>query len=108
VKVTVQNTGFVDLPSGQWALSYQWAKAGHTDLNSAKRVWTTATIAKGDPPYIFTVAIDDIPNWGAGPYKLKFDLYNQSLGFWSDYSGWPTQDVDVCVAWCVALPFILR
>jgi len=108
VKVTVQNTGIIDLPQGQWALSYKWAKKGHTDLNSTKRVWTNATIVKGDPSYIFTFAVDDLPNWGTGPYKLKFDLFSQSAGFLSESSNWPTQDVDVCVILCVALPFIRR
>ncbi|MBX3054699.1 MAG: SpoIID/LytB domain-containing protein [Caldilineaceae bacterium] len=50
VKVAVQNTGIIDLPQGQWALSYKWAKAGHSDLSSSKRVWASSTILKGDPP----------------------------------------------------------
>lgn len=108
VKVTVQNTGIINLSQGQWALSYKWAKKGHTELNSAKRVWTNATILRGDPPYEFTFAVDDIPNWGLGPYQLKFDLYSQSTGFLSDSSNWPTQNVDVCVGWCATLPVILK
>ncbi|MFZ1754331.1 MAG: hypothetical protein WBO46_15570 [Caldilineaceae bacterium] len=108
VKVAVQNTGIIDLPQGQWALSYKWAKAGHSDLSSSKRVWASSTILKGDPPYTFAFAVDDIPNWGAGPYKQKFDIYSQATGFLSDSSNWPAQNVDVCVGWCLTLPFILK
>ncbi|RME58839.1 MAG: hypothetical protein D6790_11385, partial [Caldilineae bacterium] len=106
VQVVVQNTGFYDLPQGAWALSYKWKRPGHGEQASANRAWTSATIPKGDPPYTFTLTVDDVPDWGYGPYTLRFDLYHPTLGFLSDTSDWPTQDVRLCVVWCITLPFI--
>ncbi|MDQ7029180.1 MAG: SpoIID/LytB domain-containing protein [Ardenticatenia bacterium] len=102
ITVQVQNTSIYDWPlNGQsWALSYHWAKAGAGEVDSDNRVWTTVDVPKGDPPYSFTLTIDDIPNWGPSAYTLKFDMVLQTYGgtFWfSETYGWPTYDVGICV-----------
>lgn len=100
--IQVQNTSPYDWPiNGQfWALSYHWAKAGFGETASDNRVWTTVDVPKGDPPYTFSLTINDIPNWGPGAYTLKFDMLLFTYGgtYWfSTTYGWPTYNVSICV-----------
>ncbi len=115
VSVQVQNTGTYDWPiNGQWwALSYRWAKAGFGEIASSNRAWTTVDVPKGDPPYTFSLTINDIPNWGPGAYTLKFDMLLFTYGgtYWfSTTYGWPTYDVSICVDGpCkVYIPLVLK
>jgi hypothetical protein len=114
VAIQVQNTSVADWTiNGQsWALSYRWAKAG-MELDSTNRAWITGRVNKGNPPYLFTLNIDDIPNWGVGAYTLKFDMILRTYGrdYWfSRYYGWPTYDVTICVGGpCrVFIPVVLK
>jgi len=113
VMVQVQNTSIYDWPiNGQsWALSYHWAKTGFGEILSQNRARTTVDVPKGDPPYIFSLTIDDIPDWGPGAYTLKFDMvlltYGGSYWFTSTYN-WPTYDVIVCVDCGAFLPLVIK
>jgi len=113
VTVQVQNTSIYDWPiDGQsWALSYHWAKAGFGEILSDNRAWTTVDVPKGDPPYTFSLLIDDILNWGSGDYTLKFDMvlltYGGTYWFSSTYD-WPTYDVKVCVDCGAFLPLVVK
>lgn len=115
VTVQVQNTSIYDWPiNGQsWALFYHWAKTGFGEMASGNRAWTTVDVPKGDPPYTFSLTINDIPNWGPGAYTLKFDMLLFTYGgtYWfSTTYGWPTYDVSVCVDGpCkVFIPIVLK
>ena len=115
VTIQVQNTGIYDWPiNGQsWAFFYHWAKVGYGEVASGNRAWTTADVPKGDPPYTFSLTINDIPNWGPGAYTLKFDMLLFTYGgtYWfSTTYGWPTYDVSVCVDGpCkVYIPLVLK
>ena len=115
VTVQVQNTSIYDWPiDGQsWALFYHWAKAGFGEMASGNRAWTTGDMPKGDPPYTFSLTINDIPNWGPGAYTLKFDMLLFTYGgtYWfSTTYGWPTYDVGICVDGpCkVYIPLVLK
>ena len=115
VTVQVQNTSTYDWPiNGQSsALFYHWAKVGFGEMASGNRVWTTGDVPKGDPPYTFSLTINDIPNWGPGAYTLKFDmlLYTYGGTYWfSTTYGWPTYDVGICVDGpCkVFIPIVLK
>ena len=115
VTVQVQNTSIYDwLINGQsWALFYHWSKAGFGEMASSNRVWTTVDVPKGDPPYSFSLTINDIPDWGPGAYTLKSDmlLYTYGGTYWfSTTYGWPTYDVGICVDGpCkVFIPIVLK
>jgi hypothetical protein len=115
VTIQVQNTGIYDWPiNGQsWAFFYHWAKVGYGEVASGNRAWTTVDVLKGDPPYTFSLTINDIPNWGPGAYTLKFDMLLFTYGgtYWfSTTYGWPTYDVSVCVDGpCkVYIPLVLK
>jgi len=102
VTIQVQNTSIYDWPlNGQsWALSYHWAKSGFGEMDSGNRAWTTVDVPKGDPPYTFSLTINDIPDWRPGAYTLKFDMVLLTYGGYQWFSrtyGWPTYDVSICV-----------
>lgn len=119
VTMQVQNTGYLNwtrTTDAFWSLSYHWAKAGLGEIDSSNRDWATVTVPRGDPPYTFTLTINDIPDWGPGAYTLKFDMVFSSTwgtSFWFSSSGqpdWPTYDVGICVdGLCkVFLPVVLK
>jgi hypothetical protein len=103
--IRVQNTGWIDWDHTAdqfWGLSYHWAKPGFAEIDSDNRAWATQTVPTGDPSYTFTLTIDDVPEWGAGMYTLKFDMVftNPYSTFWfsgSSASNWPAYDVNICV-----------
>ena len=98
VSVQVQNTSIYYWPvSGQasFALSYHWAKLGFEEEPSLNRALATVQVPQGDPPYTFTLTLDDLPDWGPCPYWLKFDMLISWDGdYWfSQTYDWPTHDV---------------
>ena len=102
VTVQVQNTSVYDWPVGGQtavALSYLWAKPGFEEKPSLNRDQITVEIPQGDPPYTFTLSIDDLPDWGPCPYWLKFDvLITWDRDYWfSETYDWPTHDVAINV-----------
>jgi hypothetical protein len=105
VTIQVQNIGsevWDHTPDRFWGLSYHCAKPGFVQIDSSNRVWAASTVPSGDPPYTFTLNINDIPNWGPGAYTLKFDMvfsatWGASFWFEDEQSSWPTYDVKICV-----------
>ena len=101
VDIVVQNTGIDDwsLTGRQWALSYHWAKVGFDSEKSSNRALTVTNVPKGDPPYAFSLTINDIPEWGPGAYTLKFDMVRVFPGdvWFSELGDWPTYNVGICV-----------
>jgi hypothetical protein len=103
--VQVQNTGWIDwnhTTDQFWGLSYHWAKPGFAEIDSDNQAWASRTVPRGDPPYTFTLNINDVPNWGPGAYTLKFDMaisdtWYTDLMWFSKYGDWPTYDVKICV-----------
>lgn len=98
--VQVQNTGTVDWNCGPvgYVLSYRWAKTGHGEVNGASQASLCGT-GKGAAPTV-TLALNDLPNWGAGAYTLKLDMARTLSGqkFWfRDAYGWYSYDLSLCV-----------
>ncbi len=117
VTISVQNTSTYDwarFSGQQWGLSYHWAKAGFGEIDSNNRSWATMNVPRGDPPYTYTVTINDIPNWGPGIYILKFDIFYESgesggNDYWFRYYGWSTYDVVICVGKsCRFMPVLMK
>jgi len=102
ISVEVQNTGISDwtcgYPNFSHVLTYRWAKAGHGEVTGSSWASVCGTL-KGDPSPMVNLTIQNIPNWGAGAYTIRFDIYVTSAygNFWFSERGWRSYDVSVCV-----------
>lgn len=116
VTIEVQNTGTLDWTcdflTSDYRLSYHWAKVGYSEIPGTSSV-SMCGVHKGDPSRTVNLIIQDIPQWGAGAYTIRFDIYRIFKGYsriiWFS-PNWPTYDVSVCVDGpCQSfLPLILK
>jgi hypothetical protein len=101
ITLDAQNTGEFDWwLLDDWALSYRWSKTGFSEIRSNNRAWTSSYVSKGSN-YTFNPTINDIPDWGAGTYTLKFDMIRGLSGgeswFGDPPNAWETYNVTICV-----------
>lgn len=110
VTIKVQNTSTFDwVCNGRnYTLRYRWIRPGFADaVGDSVSLCNTL---RGDPLTDAQFTIRNIPNWGVGLYRLRFDVYEddrRNITRFED-KGWSPYDVMLCVECNLRayLPFI--
>ncbi|NJN65625.1 MAG: SpoIID/LytB domain-containing protein [Chloroflexaceae bacterium] len=117
MEITIQfqntSTGDWDCQGRTYSLRYWWVKYGFTDYLSRNAV-SVCGLSKGDPSTEVSFSINDLPEWGAGTYHIRFDIYEEILvtpprGEWFEDGGWYPQNVELCIdCFSAYLPLLMK